>query len=66
MQNQFKSLLTPYFEWLTDVFGNLAHEAMKNKISASAIAQDYLDNSTRRQHFHEDLPKSECLKSKVS
>jgi hypothetical protein len=57
MQNRFKPLLTPYFDWLTDVFGHLADEAIKNKIGAGMIAQDYLNNSTRRQHFQEDLPK---------
>lgn len=57
MQNRFTPLLTPYFEWLTDNFGHLAHEAIKNKIGAGTIARDYLNNSTRRQHFQENLPK---------
>lgn len=57
MQNQFASLLAPYFEWLTDIFGHLAHEAIKNKISAGTIARDYLDNAIRREHFQEELPK---------
>ena len=57
MHNRFTPLLTPYFEWLTDIFGHLAHEAIKNKINAGTIARDYLGNSSRRQHFQEDLPR---------
>lgn len=57
MQNQIVSLISPYFEWLDDLFGHLALEATKNNISAGAIARDYLSSPTRRQHFREELPR---------
>lgn len=57
MQNQLVSIISPYFEWLTEEFGHLAHEAIKNNVDAGTIARDYLSNTARRQHFQEDLPR---------
>jgi hypothetical protein len=57
MRNQLIPIITPYFEWLTEHFGHLAREAIKNNVDASTIARDYLSNSTRRQHFRAELPQ---------
>lgn len=56
MKNNFIPILTPYFDWLTDTFGNFARQVKKNNITSGTIAQDYLSDEGRRSRFLEQLP----------
>ena len=56
MKNNFITLLKPYFDWLTDNFGNLANQVKKNNIDSGTIARDYLSDDSRRQRFRDQLP----------
>lgn len=59
-QNKFKRIFSPYFDWLTEFFGHLAHEASKHNVSAGDIARDFLNNTSRRQRFHDHSMPTIC------
>jgi hypothetical protein len=54
--NKFIPIYNPYFDWLTELLGDLAHEAIRGNVSAGTIARDYLNYPSRRQNFSYGLP----------
>jgi len=54
--NPFLPILSPYFEWLTEIFGNLADEVIKNNISPRDLVADYLSSRHRREVLIKDIP----------
>jgi len=52
--NKIRTILSPYFEWFEEKFGQLAQEVTKNNVSPDYLAEDYLSNDKRKQKLITD------------